>query len=138
MAEALGLAPSIIALLNLTVTVVHYIENVSSGSKYRERMLSELNHIQHILNQLRDQTQTLNENNVPTEALSWLALPNGPLDQFQVTLERLLSKLKPVVGFKKFGKALVWRFQTEEIEDILSTVERQKSLFILVLQSDQT
>jgi len=137
MAEPLSLAASIIAVLNITGTAVQYIENVSSGSKYRERILAELVQTRNVLKQLRDQAQKPDRNNPQAESLWWLALPNGPLDQFQVALDRLLSKLKPTAGLKKFGKALIWPFQTEEIENILSTIERQKSLFILVLQSDQ-
>jgi hypothetical protein len=63
-------------------------------------------------------------------------MPKGPLEQFKGALEQLASRLEPSKGVKKVGRALTWPFQTEEIKEILSTIERQKSLFDLALQND--
>ena len=58
------------------------------------------------------------------------------MEQFKRALEQLASRLEPSKGPKMVGKALAWPFQTEEIKEILSTIERQKSLFDLALQND--
>ena len=65
-----------------------------------------------------------------------LNVPTGPLEQFKIALEHLASKLAPVDGLRKVGKALAWPFQKTEIQDILNMIERQKSLFNLALQND--
>lgn len=65
-----------------------------------------------------------------------LNLPGGPLDKFKIILEQLALKLKPVEGAKKVGRALKWPFQKGEINEILNTLERQKTLFNLALQND--
>jgi hypothetical protein len=67
-----------------------------------------------------------------------LAVPNGPLEQFQSTLEQLIEKLLPVVRLKKVGKTMTWPFRKGEIKDILCKIERQKMLFALALQNDNT
>jgi hypothetical protein len=56
-----------------------------------------------------------------------ITAPNGPLEQFKISLERLASKA---------GKALVWPFQKGEVNDVLVAIERQKSCFILAQQND--
>lgn len=45
-------------------------------------------------------------------------------------------RLVPVEGWKKVGKAFTWPFEKDEIQRILSTVERRKLLFTLARQND--
>src|SRR5450755_1600435 len=65
-----------------------------------------------------------------------LAVANSPLAQFQSALERLSAKLAPARGMSKAGKSLIWPFNKVEVMEILSTIERQKTLFMLALQND--
>lgn len=60
----------------------------------------------------------------------------GPLDQFKEAMEELARKLKPEAGIKKFGKALTWTLDKNEISNILSKIERLKTLVSLALQKD--
>jgi hypothetical protein len=66
--------------------------------------------------------------------------PNGPIDQFKRLLEQLASTLVSGQGRKKglneFGRTLAWPFKKDEINGLLSALERQKSLFHLALQND--
>ncbi|KAL6715324.1 hypothetical protein ACLMJK_007590 [Lecanora helva] len=65
-----------------------------------------------------------------------LAALNGPLSQLKTTLERLIAKVKPVQGLKKAGRALIWPLKKSEVQEILGSLERQKSLLILALQNE--
>ena len=71
-----------------------------------------------------------------TSTLRSLNVPHGPFAQFDSALESIASKLAPVQKWNKFGKALRWQFEKEEILTILNTIERQKVLFKLARQND--
>jgi hypothetical protein len=60
----------------------------------------------------------------------------GPLDQFKEAMEELARKLKPEAGIKKFGKALIWTLDKNEISNILSKIERLMILVSIALQMD--
>ena len=65
-----------------------------------------------------------------------LSVPNGPLDQLRGVMERLAKRLEPVSGMKKATKAILWPLRKEDVKDLLDTIERHKTLFILALQND--
>ena len=138
MAEALAIAGSIIAIIQLTGTVVQYISDVKDASKYCDRLLIELSSVCGFLYILKDTASRaeFEPGGQWMTTIRSLDVPNGPLSQFQLTLERLARHLKPVVGWRKSGKALTWPFKKEEVKDILGSIERQKSLFILAVQND--
>ncbi|KAI9812189.1 MAG: hypothetical protein M1827_004855 [Pycnora praestabilis] len=52
------------------------------------------------------------------------------------TLKDLVESSEPVLGLKKAGKAFLWPLKKGDVADILLTIERQKTLFILDLQND--
>ena len=65
-----------------------------------------------------------------------LGIEYEPLDQFKEAMELLASKLKPQSGLKKFGAKLLWTLDKKEINDVLSRIERMKTLVGLALQRD--
>ena len=65
-----------------------------------------------------------------------LCLPNGPMAQFKSAMEQLTEKLESKTGIKRVIQPLVWSFHKGEVADILRTIERHKSLFVLALQKD--
>ena len=60
----------------------------------------------------------------------------GPLQQFRDAMEELGRKLKPHAGIEKFGKALLWTIDKNNIKDILGKIERLKTTVGLALQMD--
>jgi len=131
MGDPLGTTASIVAVLGLTDTVVKYLNDVKDASEDRKKILLEISNAHGLLYTLKDLAERQPSGNVKS-----LDVPNGPLAQFKSALERLAVKLAPVTGRKKIEKALGWPFQKEDVADILRTIERQKSLFILALQED--
>lgn len=135
--DPLSISASITALLQLTSTVVQYLNSVKGASEDRRRILSELASVNGILFILQDQADQAKQGDKWSSTLQSLNVSEGPLDQFRRALERLSSKLAPpATGLKKLGNAIVWPFQKEEIKEILGSIERQKALFNLARQND--
>jgi hypothetical protein len=136
MADPLSISASITALLQLTSNVVQYINSVKDASKERFRIRDEISSASFLLYMLNDRIQQAHSGKLWLSTVQSLDMPKGPLKQFKGALEQLASRLEPSKGVKKVGRALTWPFKTEEIKEILSTIERQKSLFDLALQND--
>ncbi len=135
--DPLSISASITALLQLTSTVLQYMNEVKGAPEDRRRILSELASVNGILFILQDQADQAKQGDLWASTLQSLSVPEGPLDQFRRAIERLSSKLaSPATGLKKFGRAIVWPFQKEEIKEILGSIERQKALLNLARQND--
>ena len=134
MAEAIGVAGSIIAILRLTGVVVRYLNDVKDASKDCSKLMVEISCTSGILLGLKAVVESLE-----AEEAAWyttirsLDASSGPLNQLSSTLERLSKHLKPLVGLRKAGRSLIWPFKKGEIKGIL---ERQKTLLTLALQND--
>lgn len=63
-------------------------------------------------------------------------MENGPLDQLQQALLRIVAKVEPADGIRKIGKHIRWKFEKTELDEILSRIERLKSLINLALAND--
>lgn len=136
MADPLSIASGITALLQLTGSIIQYLRQVRGASEECRRVMMEVTSVSGFLYMLKDSAERFQSDNVSWTAITSLAVPNGPLDQFKAALEQLASKLAPVEGLKKAGRALAWPFQQGEIKEILTRIERHKSMFALALQND--
>ena len=134
--DPLSGSASVITLLQLTSTVIKYLSDVRDGPKELQRIRLEISSILNILMMLQDQADQAKYGDSLSSSLSALDVPNGPFEQFRAALERLASKLAPVEGWRKFGKAFKWPFEKEEIRGILNIIERQKAIFSLARQND--
>jgi hypothetical protein len=136
MGDPLSVTASIIAILQLTGTVVKYLSDVKDASGDRNRILVEIGSVNGFLFSLKDLVGRAESDESWLATVRSLGVPNGPLAQFKLALERLATCLEPVVGLRKAGKVLAWPLKKGEVMDILRTIERQKALFILALQND--
>lgn len=134
--DPLSVSASIIALLQLTGTVISYLSDVSDGPRELQRVRREISSALGILIMLQDQANQATQGDSFSSTLKSLNVPYGPFEQFHTALERLALKLAPVQGWRKIRKAFKWPFEKEEIHEILDIIERQKSLFSLARQSD--
>ena len=66
-----------------------------------------------------------------------MAMSDGPLDRYKSALEKLVGKIMPGHGLRKIGQALVWKFTKEDVSDLLSQIERVKSLVDIALGLDE-
>ncbi|KAL8699990.1 MAG: hypothetical protein Q9201_005685 [Fulgogasparrea decipioides] len=134
--DPLSVSASIVALLQLTGTVISYLSDVRDGPKELQRIRLEISSILQMLIILQDQADRAKQNHTFCSTLGLLNGPNGPFEQLRDTLKRLASKLAPVEGWRKVGKAFKWPFEKEEVLQILQTIERHKALFSLARQND--
>jgi len=136
MADALGVTASIIALLQLSGVVISYLKDVKDASKDCQNILLEIGNARCLLQVLNDLITGSAQPSYLAAARS-LAAIHGPLDQFRSLLERLSQKIvTPANSFAKAAKVLTWSLKKDEVKDLLSTIERLKSLFGLALQND--
>jgi hypothetical protein len=133
MAEPLGIAASIIAVLQLTASVIEYLQAVHDAPKDRISFLSEVSGLHHLLLALQDRVDNTNAEDLWRTQVRQLGVRDGPLDQFKSHLERLVSKFGPAAGLRR---RLTWKFNKAEIEGIISKIERIKMLVSLALTND--
>lgn len=134
--EAAGLAASIIAIGELTVTVVKYINDVKDAPKDRARFEMEVVNLYSLLLNLKCHLEDGRSNEEWYKKVTSLGLPEGPLDQYKHALEELQPKILGDKGAAKIIKALLWTFVKEEVASILSRIERLKSLIHIALEMD--
>lgn len=134
--DPLSISASIVALIQLSSTVIGYLSDVKDSHKEQQKIRLELCNTLPMLSILQDQAQQAEDGDEWSSTLLSLSAADGPIQQFQQALERLEHKLAPAKGVKKVGKAFIWPFEKAEIQGILSTIERQKLLFSLARQND--
>ena len=134
--DPLSVSASTVALLQLTGTVITYLSDVKGGPKELQRLRLELSSVLSLLMTLQDQANQVTKDDACSSTLNSLNVPNGPFQQLHSALELLASKLAPVEGWKKVGKAIKWPFEKEEVQEVRNTIERLKALLILARQND--
>ena len=134
--DPLSVSASIVALLQLSSTVIGYLSDVKGGPRELRKLRLEVCSILPILSILQDEAEQAKSGGRWSSTLLSLDVPNGPIQQFRAALEQLQTRLSPVKGWKKVGKAFTWPFEKEETLGILGNIERQKLLFTLARQND--
>jgi hypothetical protein len=137
MADPLSITASIIAVLQLSGSVVNMFATAYQASEDRNRIMTEITSVIGILFHLKDLAERAPHGGHWPQVMKSLAVPQGPIAQFQSTLEELASRLQPQVGRRMLGKYIKWPFQKEQVKDILAILERQKSTFLVALAFDQ-
>ena len=134
--SAAGLTASVITVIDFTAKVISYLHSMKDASKERVRCAIEASNIFNLLTNLSSRLEEASPRDPWFTAVRALATDNGPLDQFKAVLEQLMSKLTPADGLRRIGKALVWKIEKGEVMDILSRIERFKSLIQVALEMD--
>jgi hypothetical protein len=136
MADPLSITASIVAVLQITATVTKYLKDVRGGSEDRIRLRDEMRSTVCLLEMLKDRVDDPDTRDICFNEVGLLNAPNGPLIQLRKTLELLVEKLVPGSRIQQIAKVLKWPFDKTEINEILGTIERLKSLFSLAMQND--
>src|ERR1700722_19947922 len=132
--DALSITANIIALLQLTGSVLDYLKDFKDASKDRFRLMGELSGLKCLLSLLETR---VNESKAGDPWLGHtVRILDDLLDQFKSDLARLASKLGGGGAVKAFVKKMTWSFEKTEIKDLLSKIERVKTLVLLALTND--
>ncbi len=130
MADPLSIIGGIAAILQISTTVVSLIKSAKDASSDRQKVLAEINATTALCQTLNDYVEI---NGIESWAETFRTLnqtENGPLSQFKQCLEYLHKKLNSK------GATLKWPFNKQSVQEILATIERQKSLINVALTND--
>jgi hypothetical protein len=136
--DPLSVTASIIAIVQLTSVIIGCMNDVKDASKDRARCAIEVSNVSSLLVALIYRLDEASSNDDWYTEVQSLAAANGPIDQYRSALEQLQSKLTSTAssGLKKISSALTWTFSKEEVTNILTRVERLKSLTQIALEMD--
>jgi hypothetical protein len=135
--DPLSITASILTLLQLTEKVIKYARQTKDAPKERTRILQEASGLVGLLITLKSLADDCDPQDPWLRATSRLATSNGPLEQYRSALEKLVGKIMPCDGLRKISQALVWKFTKEDVSDLLSQIERVKSLVGIALGMDE-
>ena len=134
--SALGLAASIIQIIDATTTTIKYLNDVKAAPKDRAQLAQEATSILVLLTQLRYRLEGADSEDPWYNGIRRLGTDNGPLQQLHDTMVSLADKLEPKSGIKTVGKALLWSLEKRECTELLSKIQRLNVLISLALQDD--
>lgn len=144
MAEVLGVAASVIGVLQLTGSVISFCYEYRAGVKgARKEILSiidELNDLRDIMESIlrlveKDEAQSKSRLSASIE----LCRPDGALMKCKDELSRLEERLsEPRSRMQKLGQLVVWPLKEKEVAKILQHLQGVKASFNLALVTDQT
>jgi hypothetical protein len=134
--DPLSITVSVLTLLQLTEKVIKYVRQTKDSPKERTRVLQEASGLVGLLITLKSLVDDCDPQDPWLRATSRLATSNGPLEQYRSALEKLIGKIMPGDGLRKIGQALVWKFTKKDVSDLLSQIERVKSLIDIALGMD--
>jgi hypothetical protein len=137
--DPLSVTASIIAIVQLTGVVIGYLNDVKGASTDGKQCALEISNVSNLLVTLIYRLDEASSDGGWYTEVQALAVANGPIDQYRSALEQLKSKLTSAAssGLKKIGSALTWKFSKEEVTNILTRIERLKSLTQIALEMDQ-
>jgi hypothetical protein len=135
MAEAVGLAASIIQLINATNKVVKYVEDIKNADEEWAELLEEARVMLDLLTKLKAKSEQKAISQPQLAQLS-LAAQNGPLHIFQNEMEKLTEKLQIKTGPKRIVQVIMWTRTKGKIGDFLSKLERAKSIIQVALLNE--
>ncbi|KFY65629.1 hypothetical protein V496_02442 [Pseudogymnoascus sp. VKM F-4515 (FW-2607)] len=135
--DPLSVTASIIAIVQLTSVIIGCLNDLKGTSKDRAQCAIEISNVSNLLVQLMYRLNEGSSNDSSYAAVEALAAAEGPIDQYRSALEQLKSKFTSTASSGlKIGSALSWKFSKEEVANILSRIERLKSLTQIALEMD--
>ena len=132
--DPLSISASIVALLQLTATVIGYTKDAIGAKRDRAQILEEMKALETLLKSLQkrcDQTPAQQGG----EWLETLKSLKDSFDSFKEVVEGLEKKMRPRLGWGKV-KCMIWSLQKADMKELLDSLERYKLLFNLALQND--
>ncbi|KAG0634235.1 hypothetical protein HOY80DRAFT_1099822 [Tuber brumale] len=140
MAESIGLAASVVTLIQLSLKVgelcYDYCKTVKGSQQDFKKLGDEIASIHQLLEEIRSLASGDDKNNPQyPRLLEWTKNPS--LEDYKTALEELKEKLD-VPGRRESTKMLAWPFQKQKMERYLVLLEGQRSQLQLLLTTATT
>ncbi|KAH6987716.1 hypothetical protein BKA56DRAFT_669332 [Ilyonectria sp. MPI-CAGE-AT-0026] len=134
--EALGAAASVIAVLQLSTSVIEYINAASGATKERRELRGEIRACTRILQELRDEAGDSEEGQRWQSTINALEEPGAPLGRLWAVLTIMAVKLQPKRGLKKIVETLKWPFEEKELGKLMDIIHRELDLLQVALANN--
>lgn len=150
MAEAFGIVSGVVAVLQITNTVLSvcydYNDAVQNAQGELPRVQKEMEDLRTVLQALEPiAKRAQSSNQAQLRKLDLLCNPQGPLETCRKEIERLEEKLKSPAWMKNFGpkrtalaQSLRWPLKEAETNKSLEIISRMKQTLQLALHADHT
>lgn len=131
-----GIVGAVVQLIGVTSKAVNYLNDVKDAPKDRAKLAREATNLLSLFTELRYRVEETTSTDPWFAGLRSLGGEGGPLMEFKNAMEAVVHKLAPAASAVHSRKVLCWTLDKKEIDDILSRIERLKSLVGLALQHD--
>lgn len=115
---------------------MYYVKEAKDASDERKKFVREISGLSGMLTTLIDFVNEEDPDNPWLLAVIELVANDGPFDQFVSALQQLKAKIAPTSGMRKLGQMLLWKHIKEDVQTLLSQIERLKTLVGVALEVD--
>ncbi|KAF1997424.1 hypothetical protein P154DRAFT_470891 [Amniculicola lignicola CBS 123094] len=134
MSDALSVVASVIAIVDATVKILKYLNDVKDAPQQRADCERDLATLYSLLISLKYRLDVSDLSKAWNQAVRTLGIENGPFAQYAAVLEELHRK---IANNNKIVAALKWKFTKEDVKELRSKIEGLKSTIQIVLELDQ-
>ena len=134
--DGISVAASIIAIVEITGSVIKYLSDIKDAPKECAQWMIELSNLNTLLLQLKSHLNESKSHEPWYAKAQTLTVKDGPLDQYKLALEHLLAKVEPTNKVKELARILMWTFIKNEVASILARTERLKTFISVELEMD--
>lgn len=142
MADPLSMAASIIAVIQITGSVVSLCYDYRSGaqnaSKEMKQLTDEVISLRDVLEAILKLVDEGSTENFHLSTLKLLTQTDGPLSKCKTEMKLLEAELKPAMGIRAVARTLKWPFARGEVERKVERLNRLKGSLTLALVTDHT
>ncbi|CAO2648680.1 Nn.00g079470.m01.CDS01 [Neocucurbitaria sp. VM-36] len=139
MAEAIGVVASIVTILDLAGKVMGYLHSTSHIDDEQHRLRTEISDSVVVLMMFKARLSDASPHAPSLQTTRALAGPGGPLMRFKTDLETVAGIVIPEAGsgrLKSTVDKLTWPVKKTKVNELMASLNRQKSLFKLALEDD--
>ncbi|KAI9684579.1 MAG: hypothetical protein M1822_005667 [Bathelium mastoideum] len=134
--DPLSVTASIISIVQLSCEIIKYLSDVKDAPEECRRCQIEVSNTQNLLLNLQRRVKEGQSGETWFNEINKLKDSDGPLSQYKQALEELRSRLQAQDGFQRVKRRLLWKFNKEEVRDILTRMERLKTIISIALEND--
>ena len=136
MAEAFGVAASIVAILHISRKIIEFIDEVKDASVERLQLRIEISSAAVLIQGLGFRIDEAKSEGLQLPAIDAFVKIGGPLDQLKKLLNTFSERVAHTDKLRNFKSALKWPLQKKDTREMLAKVQRYNSYILLALQND--